>query len=527
MQQAVHFQASHDPASSLAAAELEPSSEGSRWRQHLQILLPILAVYLSLAFYGIDRQSLWEDEYNSLWRVTVSPNPIWKDGHGFLYFALLDLWVQAGTSEFVLRSLSVFLGAAAVCLIYTMGSALLDQRAAVMGTALFATSPFLIWYSQEVRYITLVLATTLLAMHAFHRALIQHRFAWWFAYSGANLLVFFSFLATLLLPVIQGLYLLSSSSRHLLKKWVVCQVLIFVVFALWFVNGTLYFKSFMEATTSSQQTFVNNRKLLPFSGDFNQVRAAVIPYTFFVFSTGFSLGPAPRELYADRSLAPLVPHIPLLLFLAVLYGGLLLSGWLALRRQRDSVMFLALWVTVPILGVFGIAKLLNIFYDVRYVAMAFPAYVLFLAAGIVRFRKLGVQMLLFGVVLAVHGAALANYYFNPQYAREDTRAAGQLLESAVRPGDVLLVVGTSSSLPHYYKGNVPLVDFGSLDRAGQPLAELLREVSAKRARIWLVQIRPWQIDRAGEVKAALDAAHNLFEQQHFSGVDVYGYKISE
>jgi hypothetical protein len=82
-------------------------------------------------------------------------------------------------------------------------------------------------------------------------------------------------------------------------------------------------------------------------------------------------------------------------------------------------------------------------------------------------------------------------------------------------------------LPHYYKGSVPLVDFGSLDRAGQPLPELLREVSAKRDRIWLVQIRPWQVDRAGEVKAALDDAHNLFEQQHFSGVDIYLYRISK
>jgi hypothetical protein len=28
------------------------------------------------------------------------------------------------------------------------------------------------------------------------------------------------------------------------------------------------------------------------------------------------------------------------------------------------------------------------------------------------------------------------------------------------------------------------------------------------------------------VKAALDSAYNLIQQQHFPGVDVYGYKIS-
>lgn len=527
MEQTAHFQASHDSAPGLMAGELKNWSEDSRWRQHLQILLPILAVYLVLALYGIGSQGLWEDEYNSVWRVTASPNAIWKDGHGFLYFALLSLWIQLGTSELVLRSLSVLLGAVAVCLMYALGSTLLNRRAAVFGTILFATSPFLIWYSQEARYITLMLVSTLLAMYAFERAISQQRLRWWLASAAATLLAVFSFLSTLLLPVVQGLYLLWSPSRRpLLRKWIFCQVVVFALFAWWFVNGTHFLPALMKAREQGQQ-IVSNAEVFPFTGDFNTVRPEVIPYTFFSFSVGFSLGPSPRELHADRSVAPLVAYAPVLVLLLIVYGTVLFSGWLALRRWRDSRMLLLLWVTVPILCVFGIAKMLNIFYDVRYVAMVLPAYVLFLAAGIVRFRKVGIQLLLLGAILAIHGVALANYYFNPRYAREDTRASGQLLESAVRPGDVILVVGSSSSLPHYYKGSVPLVDFGTLDRAGQPLTELLREVSAKRDRIWLVQIRPWQVDRAGEVKAALDDAHNLFEQEHFPGVDVYGYKISE
>ena len=124
-------------------------------------------------------------------------------------------------------------------------------------------------------------------------------------------------------------------------------------------------------------------------------------------------------------------------------------------------------------------------------------------------------MLLLGAVLTVHGVALANYYFEPRYAREDTRAAADYLETAAGPRDVFLIVGTESSLPHYYKGNLPLVDFGTLQPAEQPLKEKLRKLSTNHDRIWLVQIRPWQVDRAGEVKAALDNAHNLFEQQHF------------
>jgi mannosyltransferase len=507
--------------------ELQNHDKAWSWRQHLSRLLPILAAYFALAFYGLDHQSLWEDEFLSLKRL-ASSIPIWKDGHGFLYFALLRLWMKLGTSESILRSFSVFLGAAAVSLIYAVGSTLLNRRAAVIGTAVFATSPFFIWYSQEVRYITLMLVTTLLNMYAFQRLISRPRLGWWLVYGSTALLAFFSFLSTLLLPMVQGLYLLGSPSRRpLLRTWVVCQVVVFTLFAWWFVNGTHFWQTFVEARDSSQQTFLNNPKLFPFSGDFNNVRPAVIPYTFFALSTGFSLGPSPREIYADRSLAPLVPYAPMLLILSVLYGGLFLSGLMALRRQRDSRMFLMLWVGVPILGAFGIAKLLNIFYDVRYIAMVLPAFVLLLAAGMVRFRRPGVQMMLLGAVLAVHGLALANYYFDPRYAREDTRSAARYLESMAGPRDGVLVVGTLSSLPYYYKGDPPLANFGILNGAGRPLTEQLRELSANHDRLWLVQIRPWQVDRAGKVKAALDGAYGVVEQQHFPGVAIYAYRVSK
>ena len=505
--------------------DLQKSSGTTPWRRHLKTLLPLVGIYLILAFYGLNQQSLWEDEFSSLQRVTSSI-PFWRDGHGFLYYALLGLWAQLGTSEFILRSLSVVFGAVAVCLVYAIGHSLLERWTAVVGTALFVTSPYLIWYSQEARYITLMIVCTLLTMYAFHQLMLRRRLEWWLAYGLTSLLAFFSFLSTLFLPVVQGLYLLGCPSRRAyLKKWAVCQMVVFVLFGWWFVHGTHFWEVFVESRTSGQQDSPNKFKLLPFSGEWNNVRPAVIPYTFFAFSTGFSLGPPPREVYADRSFAPLVPYAPMLLVLSILYGSLLLSGLVALGEQRDARFFLVLWIGVPILGVFGIAKLVNVFYDVRYVAMALPAYVLLLAAGMVRFRRFGVQMMLIGAVLAVHGAALANYYFDAKYAREDTRSAARFLQSAAGSHDVALVVGTISSLPHYYRGTLPFVDFSTLEGANDSVTGRLEKVTANHDRLWLIQIRPWQVDRTGRVKAALDGAYDIIEQQHFPGVDVHGYAI--
>jgi hypothetical protein len=188
---------------------------------------------------------------------------------------------------------------------------------------------------------------------------------------------------------------------------------------------------------------------------------------------------------------------------------------------------LLLWMIVPVLGAFGIAKVLNLFYDIRYLAMIFPAYMLFLAAGMAGLRRGGVRLLLLAAVLAVHGAALANYYFDPRYAREDTRSAARYLEASADPNDTILVVGTLSSLPHYYGGKPPLIEFSHSEEAAQPLGDRLRQLGAKHERIWLVQIRPWQVDREGKVKAALDGSYNLVHRREFPGVEVYGYGASK
>ena len=511
---------------SVTIAGLKISAVAPRRLLHVRTLLPILGVYLMLAFYGIDRQSLWEDEFFSLERI-ASPIPIWKDGHGFLYFALLDFWARLGTSELMLRSLSVLFGAAVVGLTYAVGIRLFDRRSAVLATALVATSPFLIWYSQEARYVTLTLAATLLAMYLFERAVSDPRFRWWFVSGGATLVALFSFLSTLLLPLVQALYLVASPLRRpLLKQWTICQIVVCAIFALWFVSGTHFLRAFLEARSAGEQ-IIANPTVFPFSTDDNQVRPAVIPYTFFTLSAGFSLGPSPRELHADRSVAPLVAHAPILVLLSVLYGGLLLAGLWALRHRPDSGVLLALWVIVPVLGVFAIAKLLNIYYVVRYVAIIFPAYMMILACGIASFRRVGIQFILVGAVLAVHGAALANYYFDPRYAREDARAAAQFLTSRALSQDLILVVGTVSSLPHYYKGSSPLVPFVTPNGRPRSPAEQVSELSAGRDRLWLVQIRPWQSDRAGRVKAALDSAWTTVEHRRFAGVDVYGYERAQ
>src|SRR5262249_15326762 len=102
--------------------------------RYLWTFLLVLGIYFLLAFYRIGQQSLWLDEILSLRNARIDEplfsSSVWWQYHGPLYFVLLHLWVKLGTSEAVLRSLSVLIGGVAVCLTYATALKLFNTRLA-------------------------------------------------------------------------------------------------------------------------------------------------------------------------------------------------------------------------------------------------------------------------------------------------------------------------------------------------------------------------------------------------------------
>jgi uncharacterized membrane protein len=503
----------------------ELTSQRHNWRQHLGTLLPLLLIYLALACYRIDYQSLWLDEVLSV-QAAASTASAWKKFHGPLYFLLLHVWTHIGTSELVLRLLSVLFGVVAVCLFYATCLAILSRRGTILGTTLFVTSPFFIWYSQETRYITLMLATALLTIYTFFQLSAHGRLRWWLAYCGAVMLALFSFVNNIFLLLAQGVYLVWSPTRRpLLRTGLVCLILILVPFG-WKVSGRFSRAVVVQTTISGEQRVTLDPKRWR-SATPKEFTPMMIPYTFFAFSAGYSLGPSVRELHISRSLETLMPHAPTLIILGGLFGSLFLIGLVTLWRQPDVGRFLTLWIAVPIIGTLSVSVFTSMAYNARYVSMVFPAFVIILAAGIVSFRRPVIQKAFMAAVLVVHGVALANYYFNPVYSREDTRAAIQYLESEVGPRDVVLGVGNVNGLKYYSRGNLPIARLSKQPKSNSSMADEVQQLSKNHDRLWLVEIRPWQQDPTGKVKAALNVAYNLIEQKQFPGVDIYCYRLSQ
>jgi mannosyltransferase len=104
-----------------------------------------------------------------------------------LYFLLSSATEGLGDRAESLRLTSLFAGTAAIPLTYLLGQRTVGRGAALVGAALVALSPFLIFFSTEARPYALVLLLGLLSTLALLRALDTRRSGWWIAYAACSL----------------------------------------------------------------------------------------------------------------------------------------------------------------------------------------------------------------------------------------------------------------------------------------------------------------------------------------------------
>lgn len=123
----------------------------------------LLFLGLGLRAARLTFQPLWWDEGYSVYFATLPLAEMVRqtavDIHPPLYYALLHFWTALfGPGPVALRTFSVLAGLAAVPLAWALGKRLADHEAGWGAAALAVCSPFLIYYSQEVRMYALVTA---------------------------------------------------------------------------------------------------------------------------------------------------------------------------------------------------------------------------------------------------------------------------------------------------------------------------------------------------------------------------------
>ncbi|MDP2728381.1 MAG: glycosyltransferase family 39 protein [Dehalococcoidia bacterium] len=450
-------------------------------KQAVFLALVLLAAF-ALRIYRIEYQSIWGDEAYSIWRSALPlyqiPWQVAKTGNlAPLYYFLLHFWQGiAGPSELAIRSFSLFFGILALPVAYKLMARLHNRESGLLVALLGAASPFWVYYSQEAKMYAqmafLVLLSSYLFLRAFDRnsggstdaaptrARYQRGGVWlYLAYGLASAAAIYTHYFAIFAILAHGAYLLAYRRLRLgIRPWLASLSLAAVLVLPW----ALYAASALTWAGSSIK-----RGSIGLDTILSQV--------FRAFAVGNFL---------EGDLLPWVLGVALAL---VFLGLLAASG-----RTR---LFLLLGIVLPVLGVYLVSFIPHPGWS-RYFMAASPAYYGLVAAGLAylyrRHFALGTAALL---VLVPSGLSLANYYFDPQFARYDYRTQIRELVSSSTPEDGVIANGPEDfpAFFYYFDRSIPYYVLPNLQISSRTDIEAFLG-SLRRSGLWLVKYMPPDFD---------------------------------
>lgn len=193
------------------------------WRSRLPaaILAGIVVVGAVLRFATLGDQSFWFDEGRTVHFVNESfgdmlsgvRSPGEAEPPG--YFVAAWAWAKVfGDGETGLRSLSAAVGLLTIPVAYAAGRALVNRPVGLGVAALLATSPVMVWYSQEARAYALFIFLCALSFLFFVHALRTRRAAVFAAWAVASSLAMATHYFALFLLVPETLWLLARAEHR-------------------------------------------------------------------------------------------------------------------------------------------------------------------------------------------------------------------------------------------------------------------------------------------------------------------------
>jgi len=177
-------------------------------------LLLIVAVAALARFATLGTPAYWYDEYHTVTTINDTFLGMLRTVRDVeisppLYFVVAWGWQKVfGSGEVTLRFLSAMLGTATVPVAYAAARELASRRAGLYAAALTATSPLLIWYSQEIRTYPLLVFLSALSFMFFVNSLNREEPRWLWAWALASSLALATHYFAVMLVVPEAAWLL-------------------------------------------------------------------------------------------------------------------------------------------------------------------------------------------------------------------------------------------------------------------------------------------------------------------------------
>jgi hypothetical protein len=495
----------------------------------------LLAAAAVLRFARLDAQSLWIDEIRGIRLAAADSVPALlsgvTDANPPFYFLLLRYWMTLGTSDAVVRLPAVLFGIAGVGLSFVLFDRWLGRGVALIATLLLAVSPMHLWHSQDSRPYTLALLLSATSLWTFRRFVRTPTAGTAAAWVVPTVLALYTHYSCASIVVLENLHLAACVAGRaraaraagqpwwtieapLVRRWVLAQISAAALVMPWAVFQAAH----------GQVGLAYDRPLA----------AASLPYTFFVFSLGYSVGPSTTELHLRQDLGTLLPYLPVIAGGAVVFGMLFISGVVAaLKRGPDGWLLLG-YLVVPLAFAVTLVLALRSLYNVRYAFVALPAYAALLALGWLELRQRMWQIATGVVAVTLTVVSLINYYGDPRFAKADARAAAAVMSTMVRPSDgVILMPGEMPQIfDRYFSRQIDQYRFfhtfwapeGLIDRESRHVefSDLLK----RHPRIWLFVSRGWEADPDDVLRRYFLSHHDLVVEHDFSGLNLLLFQVN-
>ncbi len=528
---------------------VSPASPHKPMKRARLLLLGFVLLAWALRLHHLDVQSLWYDEgvTAQVARLGVPELARWTadDIQPPLYYLLAGGWLRlldpwAGPLAFVLRFVSAGFGILLAPLLWAIGRRLWDERAGLLAGWMAAGAPLLVYYSQEARMYTLLMALVSLAGLALVRQVAvraapggARSASWmrehsdWIVYAFAGLAALYThYFAGFVLLALATYWLLSwlqkGQGRPSLRPFLLANAFILLGFLPWLPAMITRFQvdsSYWAGTLKLGEAV-------------------------FDVAANFTAGAAEVMLEQDAR-AWLFGFVVagVVWFLALLGRGRTQDAW---QREQRPLLLLALWGLVPILLILLLAYRTPKF-NPRYLLVIWPAWALFAGGGLAALwspglgrgggqgvattplhsgREVGgswmaqtISRLLFVVtlllVLAAQAAGLANWFGNPNFAKSAWRdAIAEMYANRLPDEAALLVSGhaypvfdaylpAEMGFPRYRLPEIEILDVNQVLGWEETASAINQDLDGKTG-VWLFLWQNEVVDPANVVTTLLD-----------------------
>lgn len=459
-------------------------------------LLAAIAVGLALRFVSLGGQSLWVDEMltlnNSHVGADLEASHIFGNLQGPGVSLLMHGWASVSSNEAYLRIPFAVAGALTIIAGFFLARLAVGLWTALNTAFFLALSPVLLWYSQEIRGYAFVLLFTVLMTYFLLRWAGRRdgkSLVWYGGFAFAALL---SNLSAAFILAAHFLYLvLVPSRRRLAGKWIVMILVVLLVFSPWVRQILVRVSPETPAPGQSSQQLRGGAPLT----------VMALPYSFFVYSVGYSLGPSVRDLQT-RSGQAVRENIHWILLTLAVFAIPFAAGLRRLAGEdRGLLVLLLLSLGIPLLAVALLsAKNIKVFTP-RYALVCLPAYALIIGRGLADLSRGRLRFLTY-VFAALLGVSLFNHFLVSAYAKDDAREAARVISGNLEEGDTVVGFAVSEPLQHYLGdlSSVQVFEARDIESAGA-MAARCAQLAGGADRVWLSLCRDWTMDPDGTVES--------------------------